>query len=113
MSKVKALFAAAGRQYKAVEIDGGTVYVGKVTVGVRARYIDLIQKNDWNQAMALLVQTCTFDDDLGSRSFEDGDADLAGIMASPTEVVDALARAIMSHNGMDDAADPVKDAAKN
>jgi hypothetical protein len=53
--------------------------VGKVTVGVRARYIDLIQKNDWNQAMALLVQTCTFDDDLGSRSFEDGDADLAGI----------------------------------
>lgn len=113
MSKVKALFAAAGRQYKAVELAGGTVYIGKVPVGVRSRYIELIRENDWNRAMALLVQMCTYDDDAGTRSFADGAEELDTIMTAPMEVIDALAEAIMKHNGMDEAADPVKEAAKN
>ncbi len=112
MSKVKALFAAAGRQYKAVEIDGETVYIGKLSIAVREKYTAVINES-WNKAMAVIIQFCTYDDDAGTRSFGDTEDDLAAIMAAPQEIIDKLANEIRVFNGIGIEADPVKEAAKN
>lgn len=112
MSKVKALFAAAGKQYKPVDIDGETVYIGKLSIAVRERYTAVINES-WNRAMAIIIQFCTYDDDAGTRSFGDGADELDAIMAAPQEIIDKLANEIRVFNGIGIDSDPVKDAAKN
>lgn len=112
MSRVKALFAAAGRQYKAVEVAGGTVYVGKLSIADREKYTAVINES-WNRAMAIIVQCCTYDDDVGTRAFGDSADELDAIMQAPQEVIDKLANEIRVFNGIGIDSDPVKDAAKN
>lgn len=113
MGNVKNLFAASGKRFDSVEFLGQKFYVGKITVAQRDRYFHAIQQeNNGNRAVAELVQMCTYEDEMGTRAFEDGPDDLALVMATPQDLVDAIAAAIMNFNGVD-GKDPVVDAAKN
>ena len=118
MGRIKTLFAMGGAQFKPVTItiDGEEtlVYVGKISVAQRDRFLKLIQDASGPGAgQAYAVQVGAFEDDQGTRSFSDSDEDTAAIMAAPVQFVHALAQEVLVFNRLAGPEDPVKDAAKN
>jgi hypothetical protein len=117
MGRTRELFAAGGRLYKAVPItiddETNMFYVGKVTVKQRGEFLKLLEGDGGlAKAQAYLVQQACYEDDAGTRAFNDTAEDMAVILSAPMQFIHAISNEIMTFNRLL-GEDPVKEAAKN